>query len=545
MDILKAFSLLGDEYTVNIQGTVENPLFKANDIGEILGLTQIRKNLLDFSSEEKVGILIPSLGGNQETSFLTEIGLYKIIMRSRKPIANKFQSWVINVIKEIRLTGMYKLKQENEIDKKLEKQRGELRLHQTLMKAYHRKNIIYICKLKDDETINGYFLIKIGSTHDIKSRVSNLNTTYDISHSALLIDAFQCENYIQIENILHSHDDVQHLKYHETIKLDGTESRETYRVNDELLQYLQQLIQKIQSVNVYSNEAKIAKYNYKRALIELEREKLQLQFKENVILPVQNTIKEDVAMSESDASDTDEEEEEEPPPPEIFSLNYIKKRTNGIYVPKIYQYSPDDLVNPIRIFDSPSEAERTLTNVSQAALKRASAENVIYKDFRWLYVNRVDGPPLQLEPTIEKKHSSAEIRFIAMIDVHKTKILAVYASQKEAVTARNMKCNSFTRAIKQQSLSSGHYWNFFDDCSEEMQQEYLKTNNLPDKLASPSGIHIQKIDPVSRQIVCVYNSKKDIVKKYQMSYSKINQLICDNTDEIYQGFIWKLDLNSS
>jgi hypothetical protein len=118
-------------------------------------------------------------------------------------------------------------------------------------------------------------------------------------------------------------------------------------------------------------------------------------------------------------------------------------------------------------------------------------------------------------------------------------------AQKEAVEARNMKCNSFTRAIKQQSLSSGHYWNFFDDCSEEMQQEYLKTNNLPDKLASPSGIHIQKIDPVSRQIVCVYNSKKDIVKKYQMSYSKINQLICDNTDEIYQGFIWKLDLNSS
>ena len=84
MDILKAFSLLGDEYPVNIQGTIENPLFKANDIGEILGLTQIRKNLLDYSSEEKVGILIPSKGGMQETTFLTEIGLYKIIMRSRK-----------------------------------------------------------------------------------------------------------------------------------------------------------------------------------------------------------------------------------------------------------------------------------------------------------------------------------------------------------------------------------------------------------------------------------------------------------------------------
>jgi hypothetical protein len=270
----------------------------------------------------------------------------------------------------------------------------------------------------------------------------------------------------------------------------------------------------------------------KQLEIQLEMKKMAMQEK------AKEKAKVKVVEEEEDAEEEEEEKKE-------VSLNYIKKRTNGIYVPKIYQYSPDDIVNPVRIFDSPAEAERTLTNVSQAALKRASAENTIYKDYRWLYVNRVEGPPLQLEPTIEKKHSSAEIRFIAMIDVHKTKILAVYTSQKEAVTARNMKCNSFTRAIKQQSLSSGHYWNFFDNCSEEMQKEYLKTNSLPDKLPNPSGIHIQKIDPVSRQIVCVYNSKKDIVKKYQMSYSKINQLIRDDADEIYQGFIWKLDLNSS
>jgi len=45
-----------------------------------------------------------------------------------------------------------------------------------------------------------------------------------------------------------------------------------------------------------------------------------------------------------------------------------------------------------------------------------------------------------------------------MIDIKKTRILEVYATQKDAVEARNMKCNSFTRAIQQQSVSSGHYW---------------------------------------------------------------------------------------
>jgi len=35
-----------------------------------------------------------SLGGIQKVSFLTEKGLYRIINRSNKPIAEKFQDWV-------------------------------------------------------------------------------------------------------------------------------------------------------------------------------------------------------------------------------------------------------------------------------------------------------------------------------------------------------------------------------------------------------------------------------------------------------------------
>ena len=127
-----------------------------------------------------------------------------------------------------------------------------------------------------------------------------------------------------------------------------------------------------------------------------------------------------------------------------------------------------------------------------------------------------------------------------MIDIKKTKILAVYASQKEAVEARNMKCNSFTRAIQQQHISSGHYWNFFDACSEEMKTEYLKHNSLPEKMIIQSGIKIQKIDPITKKVLSVYNAKKDIVKKYQISYAKLNLLINNAEDEIYNGFIWKL-----
>jgi hypothetical protein len=126
-----------------------------------------------------------------------------------------------------------------------------------------------------------------------------------------------------------------------------------------------------------------------------------------------------------------------------------------------------------------------------------------------------------------------------MIDIKKTKILAVYSSQKEAVEARNMKCNSFTRAIQQQHISSGHYWNFFDDCSEEMKTEYLKHNSLPNKFVRQTGIKIQQIDPITKKVLAVYNTKREVAKKCQISYAKLGLLINSKSNEVHNGFIWE------
>ena len=170
MDILIAFSLVGDDYEINIQGTHENPLFRARDIGNILGLKKVADNILDFNSEEKVSVSTRTPGGMQDALFLTEIGLYRLIGRSRKPIAQVFQRWIINIVKEIRLTGMYALNLENEVDKKLHEQKCALSLHKKLMKIFHKENVIYIFKLKDDPDRAGFFIIKIGSTQNIKER---------------------------------------------------------------------------------------------------------------------------------------------------------------------------------------------------------------------------------------------------------------------------------------------------------------------------------------------------------------------------------------
>ena len=109
MDIFRAFSLNDKEHLINIQGTIEDPLFQGNQIGELLGIKNFHAHINDFTDEHKVLCQIKTNGGIQNVIFLTELGLYKLLGRSRKDIAAKFQNWIVKVIKEIRITGMYKL----------------------------------------------------------------------------------------------------------------------------------------------------------------------------------------------------------------------------------------------------------------------------------------------------------------------------------------------------------------------------------------------------------------------------------------------------
>jgi len=545
MDILKAFTLLDVEYTINIQGTLEDPLFQANQIGKILEIVNIHHSLIDFSNNEKVSLKTATRGGTQETMFLTELGLYRLLGRSRKPIAHKFQEWMVSVLKEIRINGMYKLQQDKEIDKQLYQSKCELAIHNTLLKAYDKKNVVYICKFYN---LNEKFVIKIGSTQDIKERLSNISNSFNCQQP-LLIDIFEDNNYKKFEKKIHQNEGIMHY-YEKIIKKDGSISRETYLINDlvykdfiktinqiknELLPQTNKEIEEIK-LKQQENEIKISELKIQQLNTELEIKRIELELKQSYNLKTELL---EESKNEEEQSDDEIESCQEEMPPTTAEPNYIKKRNNGITVPKVYQYNPTDLKTPIKIFDSPAEVERTMANASTPALKRASINNTIYKDYRWKYVNRTEQPPDQLDETVPIKQKLSEIRYIAMIDIKKTKILAVYSSQKDAVEARNMKCNSFTRAIQQQHISSGHYWNFFDDCSKEMQEEYLKTNKLPEKYVTNSGIKIQKIDPITKTVISTYNSKRDIVRKYQISHVKLNKLINNNSDEIYCGFIWK------
>lgn len=57
--------------------------------------------------DEKLTHTIYASGQNRKMWFLTENGLYEVLMQSRKPIAKQFKKQVKEILKSIRKHGAY------------------------------------------------------------------------------------------------------------------------------------------------------------------------------------------------------------------------------------------------------------------------------------------------------------------------------------------------------------------------------------------------------------------------------------------------------
>lgn len=104
MDNLQIFknSEFGEVRTVTVN---DEPMFCLTDICkalEIKNATDVAKRL---DEDERTRL---NLGRQGETNFITESGLYAVILRSDKPNAKKFRKWVTSeVLPSIRKTGSY------------------------------------------------------------------------------------------------------------------------------------------------------------------------------------------------------------------------------------------------------------------------------------------------------------------------------------------------------------------------------------------------------------------------------------------------------
>ena len=72
MEVVKAFNSNNLHTEIVIKGTVNEPLFRASDVGTVLDMSAIRSVIRDFDETEKVVHNTHTLGGSQQVTFLTE-----------------------------------------------------------------------------------------------------------------------------------------------------------------------------------------------------------------------------------------------------------------------------------------------------------------------------------------------------------------------------------------------------------------------------------------------------------------------------------------
>ena len=127
LQVINEQEVLGKKF--KIYGDFENPLFLAKDVAEWIdyayadknkGTRKVSQMVSMIDDDEKVKIKCnlgwlqsshPSSHGgtrdNTDVWFLTEDGMYEVLMQSRKPIAKEFKKEVKKILKQIRTTGGY------------------------------------------------------------------------------------------------------------------------------------------------------------------------------------------------------------------------------------------------------------------------------------------------------------------------------------------------------------------------------------------------------------------------------------------------------
>jgi len=83
------------------------PWFVAKDVAEVLGYSKPR-NAVSAHCKGALKWGAPTNGGEQEITIIPERDVYRLVMRSKLPSAERFEEWVVGeVLPQIRKTGQY------------------------------------------------------------------------------------------------------------------------------------------------------------------------------------------------------------------------------------------------------------------------------------------------------------------------------------------------------------------------------------------------------------------------------------------------------
>ena len=196
-----------NEKNIRIIGSYDEPWFVAKDICEILEIKDISMALTKISDKWKGTKVIGTLGGKQDMRIINEAGLYKLIMRSNKPVAQKFQEVVCeDILPSLRKKGEYKIQNinkrleeelENTNNEKLKLEENNEDLKKKLTKKYNNKkypegNCLYVITNK---LFPNYY--KLGLSKNFNTRLQSYDQLCPKGHTVIYFRLVYCNEEVE------------------------------------------------------------------------------------------------------------------------------------------------------------------------------------------------------------------------------------------------------------------------------------------------------------------------------------------------------------
>jgi len=516
-------------------------------------------------------------GQNKETILLTVDCFKNFCMIAATPRAKVIRSYYVKM--ENIMHEYYKnfKNKNNELQNSLQFSQKEtsIKRHEVLIESNKNKWVVYFCKVQLYN--DGSFILKIGETTDIKSRIDALRC--DFGMEIILLNIFVCENSIRLEKSLHNSAELLKYKYAHLQHKNKKCSKEAYHIPnqkeyDKIVKFTIAEMYKYNSIELYKlriEEKKIDSEDKKVDLVAsliplcqnatemmniLNKITSPLHVENNIQLEIEtelDTNKKTIVWSDPKASDVnpktivdgfentmiENKEEDTFEEKEEVENTIVQHNTANSTGPIVQIYHKNDLTKVVQVYNSIMEATRDFNyndkSASFTAIKKAFQNKTIYLDYRWHFISNRQEPNLDNPRDIGKTVITQERNTgqVAMLNIDKTKIIKVFPLAKDASKEINQHPSAMCTAIKYSAPLNNHYWFRWGHVDISLQEEFLKSGILTPKLKNIRGIKIAQLHPETNQLVKTFASYTDVQKELGISVKKIKDIIENN--ELYKG----------
>lgn len=163
--------------------------FCGKDVATALGYSNTKDAIIRHCRKDGVvkRDLIDNIGRSQQTAFIDEGNLYRLIVHSKLPTAEQFERWVFDeVLPSIRRTGEYKVKPTDELRRKnveIREQNAKIRTAQLLYKIADKTDTDYkqVLHARITQLLTGEYLLPLPAVNERTLSASEIGERLGVS----------------------------------------------------------------------------------------------------------------------------------------------------------------------------------------------------------------------------------------------------------------------------------------------------------------------------------------------------------------------------